>query len=454
MWKAVQKAFTIPDLRRKIFFTLGMLVAFRFIAHVPLPGISDEIKNRLGGLISGVGAPDGSSQGIGSVLGFLNIFSGGSLSNFSIAAAGVYPYITSTIIMQLLTPIIPALERLSKEGERGRQTINRWQHIITVPIAAVTGYGQIVLLKSQNVITGTDARKLSLFGTGSDLGLTLTVILSMTAGTMLLVWLGELITEFGIGQGVSVIIFGGIVSNLPATLTRTGQTSVGQNPISIGIVILIALIAIVGIILVQEGQRKIPVKFPRQTQGNKVYGGQSTFIPLKVNSAGMIPLIFASSIIIFPTTVAGFFVRPNAPDDWVSVAANWVVINFGPSSILYQLVYFGMVVGFTYFYTLVLFNQQNITENLRDRGGFIPGFRPGRPTNDYLMKVLNRITLLGALFLGTVAVLPFLLGVLVQSQVSTFLSSTSLLIVVGVAVDTMKQLEAQLTMREYQGILR
>ncbi|NWJ46271.1 MAG: preprotein translocase subunit SecY [Chloroflexi bacterium] len=454
MLKAVIKAFGIPDLRRRIFFTLGILVIFRVIAHVPLPGISSEIKSRLTNLISGVDAPAGSSQGIGSVLGFLNIFSGGSLSNFSIVATGVYPYITATIIMQLLQPIIPALENLSKEGERGRAVINRWQHIITVPIAAVTAYGQIVLLKSQNVITGTDAQKLSLFGASSDFGLTVTVVISMTAGTMILVWMGELITEFGIGQGVSVLIFGGIVSNLPSTLVRTSQTGVAQNIISILIIVVVALLSIVGIVLVQEGQRKIPVKFPRQTQGNRVYGGQSTYIPLKVNSAGMIPLIFASSIIIFPTTVAGFFVRPNQPDDVISQAANWVVVNFGPSSILYQVVYFGMVVGFTYFYTLVLFNQQNITESLRDRGGFIPGYRPGKPTNDFLMKVLNRITLLGALFLGTIAVLPFLLGAIVQSQVNTFLSSTSLLIVVGVAVDTMKQLEAQLTMREYQGILR
>jgi preprotein translocase subunit SecY len=454
MLKAVIKAFSIPDLRRRIFFTIGILVLFRIVAHVPLPGISSEIKTRLTNLISGVNAPEGSSQGIGSVLGFLNIFSGGSLSNFSIAATGVYPYITATIIVQLLTPIIPALERLQKEGERGRAVLNRWQHIITVPIAMVTAYGQIVLLKSQNVITGTDAQKLSLFGPGADFGLTVTVVMAMTAGTILLVWMGELITEFGIGQGVSIIIFGGIVSNLPQTIIQTSQTQVAQSVISILIIVVVALLAIVGIILVQEGQRKIPVKFPRQMQGNRVYGGQSTYIPLKVNSAGMIPLIFASSIIIFPTTVAGFFVRPNNPDDWVSQAASWVVVNFGPSSILYQAVYFAMVVGFTYFYTLVLFNQQNITESLQDRGGFIPGFRPGRPTNDYLMKVLNRITLLGALFLGTIAVLPFLLGAIVGSQVNTFLSSTSLLIVVGVAVDTMKQLEAQLTMREYQGILR
>jgi len=402
-------------------------------------------------LISGNGSTP--TQGIGGVLGFLDIFSGGSLSNFSIAATGVYPYITASIIIQLLGPIIPALERLGKEGERGQQIKNRWTHIITVPIAALTSYGQIVLLKSQNVIQGAEKQRFSFFGPGSDPVLTTAVVLSMTCGTLLLVWIGELITEKGIGNGVSVIIFGGIVAGLPGRILQAGNSSVGQNIISIAIVILVGLLAIVGIIMVQEGQRKIPVKFPRQMQGNKVYGGQSTHVPLKVNSAGMIPLIFASSIIIFPTTVAGFFVRPGS-NDWVSQAANWVVLNFGPASILYQVLYFAMVAGFTYFYTIVLFNQQNITDNLRERGGFIPGFRPGKPTTDYLLKVLNKITLIGAIFLGLIAIMPFLIGVLVQSQVSTFLSSTSLLIVVGVAVDTMKQLEAQLVMREYQGILK
>lgn len=453
MLEAVVKAFKIPDLRAKLLFTFGILIIFRIIAHIPIPGITGDVKDRLANLISGNNAPAGSTQGVGGVLGFLDIFSGGSLSNFSIAATGVYPYITASIIMQLLQPIIPALERLAKEGERGRTIINKWTHVITVPIAALTAYGQIVLLKSQNVIQGTEKQRFSLFGPGSDPVLTIAVVLAMTTGTLLLVWLGELITEKGIGNGVSIIIFGGIVAGLPQRITQAGKTSVGQNIISIGIVALIGLLAIVGIIMVQEGQRRIPVKFPQRTQGSKVYGGQSTHIPLKVNSAGMIPLIFASSIIIFPTTVAGFFVRPGS-DDWVSQAANWVVVNFGPSSILYQVLYFGMVVGFTYFYTIVLFNQQNITENLKERGGFIPGYRPGKPTTDYLLRVLNKITLLGALFLGIIAIMPFLIGVLVQTQVSTFLSSTSLLIVVGVAVDTMKQLEAQLVMREYQGILK
>jgi preprotein translocase subunit SecY len=456
MLKAVIKAFGIPDLRRRILFTLGVLVVFRFIAHVPVAGISQATRDTLQGFLSGdqSQAPAGSTPGVGGVLGFLDIFSGGSLSNFSIAAAGVYPYITATIIIQLLTPIIPHLERLQKEGQRGREVINRYTHIITVPIAALTAYGHLVILKSQGVLTGTDATKFSLFGAGSNPLLTIAAVTAMTAGTLILVWLGELITEFGIGSGVSIVIFGGIVAGIPQRFAQAGKTGVGSNIVSIIIVILIGLVAIVGIIMVQEGQRKIPVRFPRQMQGNKVYGGQQTHIPLKVNSAGMIPLIFASSIIIFPATVAGFFIRPSQPDDWVSKVATWVVTNFGTGSGLYQLLYFAMVVGFTYFYTMVLFNQQNITESLRDRGGFIPGFRPGRPTNDYLMKVLVRITLIGAIFLGVIAILPFLLGLIVQAQVSTFLNSTSLLIVVGVAVDTMKQLEAQLVMREYQGILR
>jgi preprotein translocase subunit SecY len=249
-----------------------------------------------------------------------------------------------------------------------------------------------------------------------------------------------------------MIILGGIVSGIPQKFSQAGKSN--QNFISLVIIVLVLLLAIVGIVLIQEGQRKIPVRFPNRTQGMRTYGGQSTFIPLRVNSAGMIPLIFASSIIIFPATVAAFFVRQDKPDDIISNIANWFVFNLGVNSGLYQILYFAMVVGFTYFYTLVIFNQQDITGNLRDRGGFIPGRRPGKPTNDYLMGELNRLTFIGAIFLGVVAILPFLLGLLIQSPVSTFLSSTSLLIVVGVAVDTMKQLEAQLTMREYQGILK
>ena len=455
MLKAVVKAFSIPDLRRRIVFTLIVLAIFRVIAHVPIIGISADIKDKLASFISGNSSSGGSNPNpVGGVLGFLDIFSGGSLSNFSIVLTGVYPYITATIIMQLLQPIIPRLEALAKEGERGRSVINRYTHIITVPITFLTAYGQIVLLKNQGIITGTDAQKFSLFGTGSDPLLTLAALFSITAGTLLLVWMGELITEFGIGQGVSMIILGGIVSGIPGKLRQAGNSSLGQNIVSIVIIALVLLLAIVGIVLIQEGQRKIPVRFPNRTQGAKVYGGQSTFIPLRVNSAGMIPLIFASSIIIFPATVAAFFVRNDKPDDIISNIANWFVFNLGINSGLYQLLYFAMVVGFTYFYTLVIFNQQDITGNLRDRGGFIPGRRPGRPTNDYLMGELNRLTFIGAIFLGAVAILPFLLGLIVQTQVSTFLNSTSLLIVVGVAVDTMKQLEAQLTMREYQGILK
>lgn len=455
MLKAVVKAFGIPDLRRRILFTLLILVLFRILAHIPIIGISADIRSNLSNFISGNSTTsNGTPNPVGGVLGFLDIFSGGSLSSFSIVLTGVYPYITASIIMQLLQPIIPRLEQLAREGERGRSVINRWTHIITVPITMLTAYGDIVLLKNQGIIQGTDAQKFSLFGTGSDPLITLAALISITAGSLLLVWMGELITEFGIGQGVSMIILGGIAATIPQKISQAGKTSVGGNIISIVIVLGMLLISVVGIVLIQEGQRKIPVRFPSRTQGTRVYGGQSTHIPLRVNSAGMIPLIFASSIIIFPATVAGFFVNPNAKNDIVSTVAQWFVVNLGINSGLYQILYFAMVVGFTYFYTLVIFNQQDITGNLRDRGGFIPGFRPGKPTNDYLMRVLNRITFLGALFLGFVAVMPFFLGLLVQTQVSTFLSSTSLLIVVGVAVDTMKQLEAQLTMREYQGILR
>ena len=459
MLKSVVKAFGIPDLRKRILFTLGMLVIARVISHIPISGISDGVRKTLQAFLSGDpgSAPAGSTPGVGGVLGFLDIFSGGSLSTMSIAATGVYPYVTASIIMQLLQPIIPSLQRLQQEGQRGREVINRYTHIITVPIAALTSYGQLQLLKSQQVLTGTEAAKFSLFGAGSNPPLTIAAVVAMTTGTILLVWLGELITEYGIGSGVSVIIFGGIVAGIPQRFAQAGKTGVGQNIISIIIVLIVLLLAVIGIVLIQEGQRKIPVNFPQRMQGNRRYAGQSTHIPLKVNSAGMIPLIFASSIIIFPATVAGFFIRPAGADgklDAVSTVATWVVTNLGTGSGLYQLLYFAMVLGFTYFYTIVLFNQQNIAGSLRERGGFIPGYRPGNPTEQFLQKVLVRITLIGAIFLGVIAILPFLMGLVVQTQVTTFLNSTSLLIVVGVAVDTMKQLEAQLVMREYQGILR
>ncbi len=435
MLQSVVNAWRIPDIRRRILFTLAMLVVFRALAGVTLPGIDIA---RLRQLFE-------QNQ----ILNLLNVFSGGTLSTFSIVALGVYPYITASIIMQLLVPIIPRLTELSKEGgEQGRIKINRYTHYLTVPLAALQGYGQIAILANSSppVITG--------FGLFGPYWLkTVAMVAAMTAGTMLLVWIGELITEQGIGNGVSIIIFGGIVSRLPE-LGRNIVVGGGAFASFFQILAIAAItcITIAGIVMITLGERRIPVQYARRVRGNRIVrGGGSTHIPLKVNYAGMIPLIFAISIMIVPSTVASFFV--NAHTAWVRDAALFVQTLFNPKSWLYQALYFVMVVAFTYFYTLVIFQQQNISENLQRQGGFIPGIRPGRPTSEYLYRVLNRITLIGALFLGVVAVLPFVIGEAFNLN-NVLISSTALLIVVGVAIDTMRQLDAQLLMRRYEGFIK
>jgi preprotein translocase subunit SecY len=367
------------------------------------------------------------------------------MTTFSIAAMGVYPYITASIIMQLLVPIIPQLEELSKEGDAGRKAINKYTHWLTVPLAAMQAYGTAALLSSQGIIRN--------FGLSGDTLLpTLAMILSMCAGTILLVWIGELITENGIGNGVSIIIFGGIVAKMPQLvgqmLTRasTGEGSL-IAPLSF---VILGVATVAAIVVVQEAQRRIPVQYAKRVRGTKMYGGGSTHIPLRVNSAGMIPLIFAMSIMLFPGTIASYFVSAGS-SDFIPRAAQFIVDVFNPNSPLYWLLYFVLVVGFTFFYTMVIFQQQNLAENLQKYGGFIPGIRPGRPTAEYLNRILNRITWLGAFFLGGVAILPFFTQGLGQSLV---ISSTGLLIVVGVVLDTMKHLEAQLLMRHYEGFIK
>lgn len=438
MVEAVITAFRIPDLRKKILFTLGMLVIFRFFAAVPVPGVNRE----------------GLQQFIQSnaLLGILNLFSGSSLQNFSIVALGVYPYITASIIMQLMTPIIPSLNELSNEGQSGRNKINQYTHWLTVPLALLQAYGQGVLFSQQ---TGPDGRPLLTgfgFGNPETVLPTLATLATMTAGTMLLVWIGELITEFGIGNGVSVIIFGGIVASLPASVASLVRgESVTQNVVGVAMFIIIGLITLVGIVIVNEGQRRIPVHHAKRVRAGRMYGGNTTFIPLKVNSAGMIPLIFAVSILVFPGLIAQF----------LSTSSNETLRNFAaalaqfmsPNSLQYNILYFLLVVAFTYFYTMVIFQQQKIAENLQRQGAFIPGVRPGKNTQVYLQKVLTRITLIGALFLGTVAIMPFIAAQLTGVN-ALLLGATSLLIVVGVAIDTMRQLEAQLVMRNYEGFIK
>ena len=566
--QALLDAWRQPDVRGKLAFTLAMLVVFRFLAHVPVPNVNPtQLDNALQN---------------NPVLGFLNLFSGGGLENLSIVALGVYPYITASIVMQLLTPLIPRLQELSKEGETGRNRIQLYTYWFALPMSVVQGYGQLLLLENANAIEGIGF-------TGGDALPTLSAVISMTAGTMFLIWLGELITEKGIGNGISLIIFGGIVASFPTLFNSIRASDTGFS--GIAVVIGIALVLVALIVLFQEAQRRIPVQYARSVfRGGRMYrqSGQS-YIPLRVNSAGMIPLIFAFSIIIFPSVIAGWItgtagddtstqavvevpfaeaaaadltlaesyegiadegrfrvndaeitytagatfedvlddinrahdanvltvvetqVDPGTgevvprwrienndlgqspilledvegdfiartqipthlepPDDLNTIdtvegqtlgqrpgflirAASWVEDNFSPGRPLYWALSFVLVFAFTFFYTLVTFQQQNLSENLQKQGGFVPGIRPGRPTQQYINKVLVRITFAGALFLGFIAIVPFLATEFIPDSQALTISSTGLLIVVGVALDTMKQVEAQLLMRNYEGFIR
>ncbi len=439
MLESIRNAFTLPDLRRKIIFTLMILVVYRAGAQIPVPGVDGNALRTF--LESG-------SQGA-TIIQFLNLLSGGALAQLSVMAMGVYPYITASIIMQLVTPLIPQLQELAKEGEQGRNKITMYTYWLTIPLALLQAYGQVIFIQSSTGI-------LSDFGFAIAPLTTLSTLISMTAGTMIAVWLGELISEQGIGNGTSIIIFGGIVSQMPSQIV--GFIS-ANDFVNLGIFIVITIFTIAVIAYVQEGQRRIPVQYGKRVRGTKVYGGQSSHIPLKVNSAGMIPLIFAQSIMIFPGAIASYFTVSESP--FVASVANGVVQYFSPDPAAwpYWILYFAMVVGFTYFYTDVIFKQQNLAENLQRQGGFIPGLRPGKRTETYITSVLQRITLVGALMLGFVAILPWIVNVIPgvgQSSVQTqalLITSTGLLIVVGVVLDTMKQLESQLLMRHYEGFI-
>ena len=437
--QAVIDAFQQPDIRKKLFITLGLLVVFRFVAHVPIPGVDRALLEQ---------AFDNNA-----LLGLFNLFSGGALRNLSVAALGVYPFITAQIIMNLLVPIVPSLQALSREGESGRNRIQLYTHYAAVPMSVVQGYAQLVILEQSGAISGIGF-------TGPEALPTISAVISMMAGTMFLVWLGEIITENGIGNGISLIIFGGIVAGLPTLFPQIVSQNVGWFSIAAMIVIGVAVLA--AIVFVQEAQRRIPVQYARSVfKSGRMYrqSGQS-HIPLRVNSAGMIPLIFAFSIVIFPP-VAADFVRNQTTTPWVVNFADAVVNWFGPTgavvSPVFILTIFVLVMVFTFFYTLVIFQQQNMAENLQKNGGFVPGIRPGRPTAEYIMRVLVRITWGGAIFLGFIAVIPYLLPYVVtgfQNVNSLTLSGTGLLIMVGVVLDTMRQLESQLMMRNYEGFIR
>lgn len=437
MLDALKNSFRLPDIRRKIVYTLFILIIYQFAAHVTVPGVNRESLNQL------------FQNSEGNFLGVLDLLSGGAVSNFSIIANGVYPYITASIILQLLVPIIPALERIAREPG-GQDKINQYTYYLSIPMAMLQSVGQINIFNS--LVQGGPPL---LEGFGSDLVLTLSVISTMTAGTMFAIWLGELISEQGIGNGISIIIFAGIVAQAPSNLYRLLQNYWAYNLV---LFVALTMITVLVIVLINEGTRRVPVQYGKRVRGRKVYGGGQTHIPLRVNTAGMIPLIFAQSIITFPAIVVNLF----PPGDF----SQFVVDNFGQAvGVPYWTLYFLLVVGFTYFYTDVMIQNQNLAENLQKNGGFIPGIRPGRRTQDYITTIVRRITLVGALFLGIVAILPGFIQILnaivletatadFQSNAANVIGPSGLIIVVGVVIDSMRQLEAQLMMRNYDGFLR
>ena len=425
MLQTLGKAWKIPELRRKMIFTLLMLVVFRIGSNIPVPGINRSMLEQM-------------FSGEYGLFDLFDLFSGGAFGNMTIFALSITPYITASIILQLLTIAVPALERLAKEGMEGRKKITAYTRYLTVVLAFIQAIGMTLGLFRQALIS-TDAFSIAI------------IVITLSAGTAFLMWLGEQINERGIGNGISLIIFGGIIARLPAAI-HTTWTKYQNGEVALMTIILFlvfALVIILGIIEVQQGQRRIPVQYAKRVVGRKMYGGQSTHIPLKVNQAGVIPVIFAMSILQFPLTITYFMDKNSSFSLWVS---KWLAPTGSPGVWVYAIFYALLTIFFTYFYTAVTFNPADVANNMKQNGGFIPGIRPGRATVEYLSKVMNRISFVGALFLAAVAVLPTLVGQFTALDVH--FGGTSLLIAVGVALDTMKQLEQQMIMRNYQGFLK
>ena len=421
----ILNAFKIAELRRKILITIVLVVIFRLVAHIPVGGV-DLVQ--LKALFS-------SNQ----FLSLLDIFSGGTLANFSIISLGLNPYINASIIIQLLTMIFPKLEALSKEGEAGRQIINQYTRYLTVPLAVVQSIGMFVLLNNQGVLSTATPIQVA------------AIVVGMTAGTIFLMWIGELITEYGIGNGISLLIFAGIVSRFPVVLTQTASIVDQSQVFNLMIFLALSILVIAGVVFINEGRRQIPIQYARRFTGGKETGGMKTYLPLRVNQAGVIPIIFAVSLVLVPSFLGDYLSQLSQPQ--LATLGRFFVTHFQPQSVIYNLVYFSLVVGFTYFYTAVIFNPSKISEELKKNGGFVPGVRPGTATASYLNFILVRITLVGAVFLGSIAILPSIASQL-TGLATLVVGGTGLLIVVSVIMDTAKQFESKLIERNYNVFLR
>ena len=421
---AFQNIFKIAELKSRVLFTLALLTVYRIGCHIPTPGINGE---ELSKFLTDKG---------GALMGFFDMFSGGALSRVTIFALGIMPYISASIIFQLLTVVIPAIGKLAKEGESGRKKITRYTRYGTVVISAIQSFG---------IAVGLESMAQGAFIQNPGWSFRLLTMLTLTSGTAFIMWLGEQITERGIGNGISLIIFAGIVARFPAAVVSTFRLmQAGELSLFLVIFLVLMMIGVVGaIVFIERGQRKIPVQYAKRVVGRKVYGGQSTHLPLKINTAGVIPPIFASSIIMFPATIAGFIAVP-----WVQEVAR----QFSPGTTLYTLLYVGMIFFFSYFYTAIVFNPVDIADNLKKYGGYIPGIRPGQKTSEYIYKVLSRLTFVGAFYLAIVCVIPEIL--ISKFNVPFYFGGTSLLIVIGVALDTVSQIESHLLTRSYEGFLR
>jgi len=423
VFKTLRNAWSIPDLRKKMLYTLLMIFVFRLGSFIPVPGLNPAALAEL-------------VNQSNSLFGMLDTFSGGSFSNATIFAMGITPYINSSIILQLLTVAIPALERLSKQGEEGRKVIAKWTRIVTVILAFVQATGLYFGIKNAVLTPGVMSY--------------ITIVVTFTAGTAFLMWLGEQITQKGVGNGISIIIFAGIVSGIPSAVEKLYRLVVEMQTIPWWMIVVIAVFAIAMIafvVFITDAERRIPVQYAKRMVGRKMYGGQSTHIPLKVTMAGVIPIIFAMSILSFPTTIMQFTGTPTT-GFWGKF---WSF--FQPTSAVYIVLYFLLVVFFTYFYTAIQFNPIEVANNMKKNGGFVPGIRPGKPTSDYISRILSKTTLAGAFFLGVVAIIPLVAGKIYPTLSGISLGGTSMLIMVGVALETVKQIESQMLMRHYKGFL-